>query len=475
MSLSLCTLVISSAAADGVRLDDLLEQVRTTHPLFAREARRADIERHSRDAATGAEDWAVRASGRYAYQNPVQTNPFVPEHEQNVVLDAGVERSFWGTGGRLGVGWSGSYLRQRYADAISFGPAGSLPELQELYESRLQVSYSQPLLKNLGGTIDRLPFELGTHAIEIAALSAAENQEAFLVQIGDRYLDWALAVEQARITAARLKLAEEQLAQAQRKRAANLVDRVEVLRNLDAVQTVKQALVLLEAQAKALRSDLAVFAQQPEILDSLPVFDLYAPLDLPSADDALAELLERSRLVRTTRAARAQAVLSLGAAAEASEPELSVAFGAGLLGYDDSLGRAFEMADPEANVMVMFRYPLGNTTAQAELERNRVLLAQIDDSLAETELQLESALRGLLVRLTELERVLEIDRAQIQAARDKASEELKLYNRGRGQLVFVIQAQDAVARAEANYADNAASAHKLWLQYRELADRLLGS
>jgi hypothetical protein len=100
-------------------------------------------------------------------------------------------------------------------------------------------------------------------------------------------------------------------------------------------------------------------------------------------------------------------------------------------------------------------------------------MAQLDDTLAETELQLESALRGLLVQLKELHRVLEIDRAQIQAAEEKAKEELKLYNRGRGQLTFVIQAQDAVARARANYADNAASYQKLHLRYRELVDQLL--
>ena len=89
------------------------------------------------------------------------------------------------------------------------------------------------------------------------------------------------------------------------------------------------------------------------------------------------------------------------------------------------------------------------------------------------ELDLESSMVSLLIRIVELEKVLALNRAQIESAEEKTEEELKLYNRGRSQLTFVIQSRDNEQNARLSLAENAALYHGLILQYRALLDELL--
>ncbi len=80
---------------------------------------------------------------------------------------------------------------------------------------------------------------------------------------------------------------------------------------------------------------------------------------------------------------------------------------------------------------------------------------------------------NLLIQIVELEKVLELNQEQIKSAREKTTEEIKLYNQGRSQLTFVIQSRDNEENAKLLYAENASLYHTLLLQYHALLDELL--
>ena len=81
-------------------------------------------------------------------------------------------------------------------------------------------------------------------------------------------------------------------------------------------------------------------------------------------------------------------------------------------------------------------------------------------------------MRNLLISIKEMEKVLVLNQEQIESAKAKTREELRLYNQGRGILTFVIQSRDNEEQAKLTYAQNAANYHKLILQYRALMDEL---
>lgn len=88
-------------------------------------------------------------------------------------------------------------------------------------------------------------------------------------------------------------------------------------------------------------------------------------------------------------------------------------------------------------------------------------------------LDLEAGVVNLLILIRELEKVLALNQEQIESAKAKTEEELRLYNQGRGDLTFVIQSRDNEERAKLTYAQNAAVYQKLILQYRALMDEFL--
>ncbi len=122
-----------------------------------------------------------------------------------------------------------------------------------------------------------------------------------------------------------------------------------------------------------------------------------------------------------------------------------------------------------------FKALLGNRGIKAKIEKIDLQVRRLQEERRDLEISLEASLRNLQIQIVEMEKILELNQAQINSAQEKTVEELKLYNQGRGQLTFVIQSRDNEQNAKLSYADNAALYHTLVLQYHALLDELFPS
>lgn len=462
-----------------ITLDDFLESIRRTHPFFAKEILTAQIRTEGRERSLGTQDWTVSSSPFYLYQMPIATSAFSPERITMMGAEFGIERALWPTGGRLSLSWSSDYTDQKIPDiVIPLGPSMvmEIPTgTAEFYQNKVYLTYTQPLLQNYRGRLDRLDYELAGYDIDAAEVDAAENQEAFLLNVATRFLDWVLLSEQSRIAEERLSLAHEQLDQTARMRRANLVDEVDVLRAEDAVRIARQTAVLIESQWKAKQAELAVLAQSQDLYTQTPEFDIYTQETLPPLDEAVAQLKEESRILETIEIRREQLSYLVGGYAEAGRPQLFLNVAAGLQGGDEDLAESLEMDKPDVLVSLGFSYPLGNRAASSDISRAKLEVLQLEMESENVALELEASVRNLLIQINELEEVLTLNQDQIESAEAKTAEEQRLYNQGRGQLTFVIQSRDNEQQARLTYAQNAATYHQLILTYRALVDELLPS
>ncbi|MFQ5798502.1 MAG: TolC family protein, partial [Bacteroidota bacterium] len=431
-ALTLIALVAPVASGQTITLNDFLTLVRTKHPFFEKERMAADIERRQQDRFLGEQDWIIRSSLFSAYQEPISTAAFFPERINSVGVGSGLNRAFWNTGGRLTLSWSTDFTDQDIPDIVIPGlvslPAGP----SQLYQNGVFVTYSQPLLQNFGGTLDRLDYELSDYTIDFTELQALENQEEFLLDLATRFLDWVLLSEQSQIVNDRLELAEEQLEQTKRKRAANLVDKVDVLRSEDAVRVGKQNVVLIESQWRAKQAELAVLAQSQELYNRGPEFDLYSLVTLPGLDEAVPRLREQSRVLQALHIRSEQFSHLREGFVDARRAQLFLNIRGGLQEGDRAFGTSLGLNKPDISLALDFRYPLGNRTAQANIEKTDLQLRQLEEETNSVALDLESAVRNLLIQIRELEKVLTLNQEQIESAREKTREELRLYNQGRG-------------------------------------------
>jgi outer membrane protein TolC len=464
------------AGATEVTLEHYLEQVKAGHPFIEAQKMQPDIERRQSERFLGQEDWRLGADGSFYHTEPLPSSPFQPERVDVFALGAGVERLFWGSGSRLSVDFTSDVTDQALPGFSIPGPGGSVEVPigpSTWYRNILSATWSLPLLQNRGGVLDRLDYDLSLYDVYNSEVIALENQEDFLLEVGAKFLEWVLAEEQIRIAKDRLDFAVEELERSERKRSAFLVDEVDVLRSQDAVHGTRSALYLIESQWKSVQAELATLAGDTSIYGAAPDYDLYEFPDRGDIQQFVDYLFGRSRLIQALEIQHEQLVRLESGFEQTKEPELYLNLSAGLKGGDDSYGGSWEMTYPDIGAGLVFSYPIGTRTATADIERTRLQVRQLEVSMQDTRVSLETAARGILVQMAELRDVIDSNVDQIESNRARTEEELKLYDQGRGDLTFVIQSRDRVALSELEYARNAATYHTLLLQLRALADELL--
>jgi len=466
-----------SIYAETITLERYLSVVRERHPFFKKEALSTDIEKQRQSGLLGDEDWVLRATPRYTHQEQAREAIGLPSEEQATNIETTLERKLWQTGGRVGLSYRYDFSDQQLEDLViedlGIGPIVIPVGPGKFYENSVILSYTQPLLRNAGGLLDRLGYELQGYTVGITAFVTQENQESFLKEVGIRFIDWALLSEERRITAGRLRLAEKELQRSRRKLRANLVDRVDVLRAKDAVLSTETNVSRVEARWKAKQAEIAALAQESRLYQMAPEYDLYSTVALPPIEQAVAQMKHTARILQALQVQASQLAHQRDGLKNAARPQLDLRLSGARKGGAESSGDAQDFDKTDYQVALEFRYPLRNRSARADVRATELERQQVVEELRSQTVNLEADVRNVLVQLKKLERTLALNREQINIGRAKTREEERLHNQGRTELTFVIQSRDSEAIARLAYARTAADYHKLLLEYRALMDQLL--
>jgi hypothetical protein len=446
-----------------ITLDKFLDKLKQSHPFFDKEKLTAQIEQQEQNSLMGAQDWNLIASANYSHEEPAITFAG-PDRTDAIFLNGGVERLFWATGGRFSASVSLGYA---HLDII---PLYNIPD--DLFQNRVSVSYSHPLMKNRKGFLDQLQYELKQYDIDFSEIRAIENMEGFLTYAAVKYLDWAFLAEQKVILEERLKLSEEEYTRTERKRKANLIDQVDVIRAEDAVRIWRQNLELSESQWKALRAELAVLTQDNEINQSSPDFNLYKIPDLGSLDAVSSQLKQDSRLLNLLAIQLNQLDFIRTGYSETAKPDLNALVEINLKRTEDAFGEALLLRRPDALLSLQYKFPVKNRTAKSNIIKTDLQISKLKKEIDVVTINLTSTLTNLHVQMQELQDVMVLNLEQIESSKERTNEELKLYNQGRGDLTFVIQSRDNEQYAKLTYAVNALTYHKLLIEYQAILDHL---
>jgi len=452
-----------SAPAQTVTLDGFLARVSASHPVFRSERLAAEIAAEEQVGLQGEEDWRALSYATIAHEQAAV--PGVgPEKTTSVMLGGHLERTLWRTGGRFSA--TASMVR---AD-LDVSPMLGIPD--SYYQTELGVAYAHPLMRNKEGALDRLEYDLKSYDIRSAETAALEAEEALLAGAAVKFLNWTYLTEQNAIFAERLRLSEEELARSIRKRNAYLIDEADVIRAEDAVHFWEQTLGLGEAQWKAMRAELSVLAQDESLLDSSPDCDLYEMIDLLPLEEASDVLSRDSRLLEDLGIRLEQLRHAQSGYEEIAKPDLMLVAEIGARRAHEEPVESLALDKPDVALSLQYGFPLENVTANSDIARGNLEIRRLEATIDEVELALLSNLAAVHTQMTELDSVLALNREQIESARRRTEEELDLYNHGRGELTFVIQARDGEQQARLTLAQNALTYHTLLVTYRALMDEL---
>ena len=452
--------------ARTVSLDELLTMVQQNHPLFEKELLSVDISTESQKRYLGDRDWIVESSPFIAYENKTGLTNTTYDKLSQIQIGGTLQKKFWKTGGRLSASYSSTYADQEYRTFFSRNTS-------ELFRQQFSITYSHPLLRNQNGILDQFEYELATYAIDFTELQSKENQENFLLNIAFGFFDWMFLDEQLNINNERLRLAEEELASSKEKYEAHLIDKVDVLRQEDARRIAGQDVVLSQSQVTAKRTELAVLALSPEISESKPEYDIYSLVTLEEVEQTIGRLNNETRILKALNVLEEQFTFKTRALSNQKRPQLDLIVGSSLIDDDQNYGGSFGVNNPSLSLGLKFTYPLGNHSSKAEVRKTELEILQLRADRQSVFLDLESSIRSILIQIKEMENLLSLNLSQIESAKERTLEEMKVYEQGRGDMTFVIQSQDNEAKARLTYLQNAIAYHKLVLQYRALRDQLL--
>ncbi|MCG8344225.1 MAG: TolC family protein [Chlorobiales bacterium] len=465
MAASLVQFWQGEAVAEPLTKEAFVALLEKNHPIFEKERLTKSIEATEQRRYLGEVDWNVSSSLTWSREEATIT-AFSPDLTNALSLQTGLNKQFWDTGGRL----SATYSINRSSSSFEQAPLFSYPE--RFYENSLELQYSQPLLRNMGGKLTRLQYDLKAYDVDVAGIQASENIEDFLANAISKYLDWVYLEEQKKIISRRLSLSRKEFERTQRKFNAFLVDSADVIRSKDALNTWRQNLGLVESQLSALRSELSVLAQSSLFLTGEPDFNLYS-LQRPEAlASAKARLESSSRILKILDLRKKQLDVNAIGVRETGKPDLSLIAAVTVKSAEEEAGDSFTFDKNDAAVGLQLSVPIENRTAKADYQRNRLQTLQLGKEREDVSLSLNASLSSLHTQLTKLMEVLELNREQIESARLRTIEETKIYEQGRGDLTFVIMSRDNEESAKLAYAENALNYQKLWLQYEALMDEL---
>ena len=189
LGLALILILAATAGAQTITLDEYLDRIYRVHPFFEKESLSVEIESRAQEGLLGAEDWNLSGTSYYSHQKLLASSAFSPDRLDALGFDAEAERAFWKTGGRLSLSWSSQFSDQKLPQIV-IPSLGSIPTgPSEFYQHKVYASYTQPLLQNYGGKLDRLAYELSEYDIDFTEVQILENQEGFMVDLAGRFLD----------------------------------------------------------------------------------------------------------------------------------------------------------------------------------------------------------------------------------------------------------------------------------------------
>lgn len=458
-------------AQKSIGRQQFLEYMLANHPNMIQESINSDIALQDKRAQQAGQEWELQVKAQQAQQQELLPS-FGPEKVDQSSLSASIGRPIWKTGARFSIAADAVQQDNSY-DANVNQP---FPSPTDSETQQLSLTLSQPLLKNFMGSQSRLALDLSDYNVSLVQLQVEEQQEQFIQLILDQFLDWVSLEEELRINKERLALAKRQSEEINKRLQRSLVEKVDWLRTRDSERLAEQQLLLSQSRLRAKREALANLSNYPELALLSPDFDLYDFPKLPELARLLDWVAQDSRRLAMVRAQEGQLQRQLKSVEDRQKAELNLDLSSAVKKEEQSglaLGQPDNDDGIDYSIGLHYRKKLGNKAAKSELQKLQLQLDQ--NALAQEYLQMEmrANIQDLYIQLKEMRKVLALNADLVATAEEITKEEYRVYQQGRSDLTNVISSRDQARNTHLQYARNAITYHRLFLQLESLTDRLL--
>ena len=249
------------------------------------------------------------------------------------------------------------------------------------YGSNLSFNLTQPLLRNLGPTVNKTSITLARNAAAVEQLQLVQQVLSVTAQVEQTYWELVFARENLKVARATLKAAEELLASNREKVKAGVMAEVEALQAQAGVASRIEQILLANKTVQDQEDQLRRLLSQSEwnLTQTTPLIPLDEPSqhrpDMPLKANITQALEHRPEVLQAKKNLNSSQVQTQFAKNQLL-PDLSFQGGLGLAGLGNNPSNSWDrMGSTDFYNMgggLVLSYPLGNRGAESQLQR-RVL------------------------------------------------------------------------------------------------------
>lgn len=340
----------------------------------------------------------------------------------------------WNVGFRQDLPTGASY-ELRFDNNRNFNNAAffSAVDTNTAYSSDLNLTVTQPLLKNFGVDINRTGIKIAENDREISLDRFRQTVMDVITQIQDVYWDLVFTIEDLKVAQRSLRLAQE-LAELNRARVrAGVAAPVEITQAETDIAARTAGVVLAEKAVRDTEDRLKVVLNIPRkgewggaVHPADPARFSAVTLDLPAA---VADALRKRPDYEAAKVELSNRELNLRFTRNQLLPDLSFQGSVGINGlssvdpsYGDSLDDLGSGKHLSYSAGFVFSVPIGNRAARAEFVRAQLEREQAKVSLRNLELEITAEVREAVRRVSANAKLVE----DTKAARGLAEEQLRI-------------------------------------------------
>ena len=379
-------------------------------------------------------------------------------------------------GGSYDVGWDSSRVTSN-SSFSTFSPQ---------VRSSLSLSYTQPLLRNFSIDSTRQQVQLSSKNREIADVSLRETIATTTRTVRNAYWDLAYAITSLSVQRQSLDLAQESLRNTRARVEIGTTPPIDIVEAESEVALRQEAVIVAEALIGTTEDTLRTLVFDPSMPDFWTI--RIEPSDLPPFQPSVinVETAVRTALDRRTDLTRSRKSLeaddiNLTFYRNQTLPDVSASFNYGLQGLGGTqlvrgfgpfgpgtgevtgqsqrsfgavLGDLFTNDYPNWTASLNVSYPLGTSSAEANLARSRLQHTQAQTQLQNQELQVAREVRQAARQVQTNQQRVESSRSARQLAERRLEAEQRKFEAGTSTSFLVFQAQRDLAQARNNELQN---------------------
>ncbi len=440
-----------------IKYNDYLKTVTDALPDFRKNGLAVDRARNSLDGAQSPGDFNLKASGTYKSSTDYTMKQYMggdPQKVKDYSLSTGISKKITSTGTTIETGIE--------HDTIKNQSSGTW------YQPSVYVKYSQSMLKNTFGVIDRYAVKNATMQLEIQKIKQAESDKVSLNYYRKLYFSWISTSERLDLLKDSIRFALTIQDVTEKKYRAGLGG-VEDVYNAQALvaqyrinyQELASDLVGIEAEMKTFL-DGTTYPEKAE-------FSLMYSEVTSAGYDAVP--FSRTRSAEIYRLTKNNLVYAQEVKENNLLPELDLVAQYTRKSSEDKLGRSYgELNDSDYYIGFSASYPIGNTEAKSAVREAKIAVEEINTEYRISENTYRSNLEKLIMEKDGTSKIIELSQNRINSLEARYNTVYRKYKLGTYPLQQVIDALQDITSQKSVLLRYKNSLIQYYIDYRDLVE-----